>query len=115
MSGPSTDRYDLPTGTRPGKPTRTSKPRCSISARELDPGQVPASWVNQHLQYTHGYGAVIAPADQSGVDPSDGYPDYVLSGLPPMAQPSLGVAAAHLFRHKSSIGCGYIIANSEPG
>ena len=108
MSGPSTDRYDLPTGNG----NKSAETQVLISARDLNPGGVPASWVNQHLQYTHGYGAVITAADQTGVDPSDGYPDYVLSGLPPDGQPSLGSQPRIYFDTNSQSAGGYVIANS---
>ena len=64
------------------------------------------------MQYTHGYGAVITAADQTGVDPSDGYPDYVLSGLPPDGQPSLGSQPRIYFDTNSQSAGGYVIANS---
>jgi uncharacterized protein len=108
MSGPSTDRYDLPTGSG-DKMTET---QVLISARDLNPSGVPASWVNQHLQYTHGYGAVIAPANQTGVDPSDGYPNYVLAGLPPDGQPSLGPQPRIYFDTNPQSASGYVIGNS---
>jgi uncharacterized protein len=109
MSGPSTDRYNLPDGPT-GKAEET---QVLISARELDPTQVPASWVNVHLQYTHGYGAVLAPANQSGVDPSDGYPTFSLSSLPPQGQPSLNTEPRIYFDTNSQSASGYVIANSN--
>src|SRR2546426_9593174 len=39
-----------------------------LSARELDTSGLPAqaqNWVNQKLQYTHGYGVVAARANQA--------------------------------------------------
>jgi hypothetical protein len=107
MSGPSSDRYDLsssPGGT--GKETQVL-----ISARQLNSSGVPSSWVNQHLQYTHGYGAVVAPANQAGVG-SSGYPDFTLSGVPPTGQPSLTTQARVYFDANSQAGSGYVIANS---
>jgi len=84
-SGPSVDRYDL---TGPGGQLKLTP--VLIAARVLKPSGVdPSSWVNTHLEYTHGFGAVVAPANQSGVDLSDGYPNYSLSDLPPHGQPSL--------------------------
>lgn len=64
------------------------------SARELAQGNVPSGFVNQHLEYTHGYGAVVAPQGQAGVNP-DGTPDFSLSDIPPAAggQPSLNSSA----------------------
>ncbi|MEA2931498.1 MAG: uncharacterized protein QOI56_283 [Actinomycetota bacterium] len=58
-----------------------------VSVRELNINGIPSpSWVNQHLVYTHGYGAVLTPS--TGVAP-DGNPDYRLSDLPPIGSPEL--------------------------
>ncbi len=58
-----------------------------VSVRELNVNGIPSpSWVNQHLVYTHGYGAVLTPS--TGVAP-DGNPDFRLSGLPPEGAPEL--------------------------
>ena len=55
--------------------------------RELNINGIPSpSWVNQHLVYTHGYGAVLTPS--TGVAP-DGNPDFRLSDLPPVGEPEL--------------------------
>ena len=111
VSTPSIDRYVMtgPTGT----PKET---QVLISARELNPGGIdPSTWVNTHLEYTHGYGAVAAPANQSGVDLSDGYPNYSLSNLPPEGQPSLSTQGAQprVYFDASSQAVGdYVIANS---
>jgi uncharacterized protein len=58
----------------------------AISARELDQGKLPQqaqSWVNQKLQYTHGYGVAASPV--SAVV-GEGLPDYVAKDLPPTGQ-----------------------------
>jgi uncharacterized protein len=55
----------------------------AISGRELDQGKLPQqaqSWVNQKLQYTHGYGVAASPV--SAVV-GEGLPDYVAKDLPP--------------------------------
>jgi hypothetical protein len=107
MSGPSSDRYNL--STSPGGSAKETQ--VLISARELNPSGVPSSWVNQHLQYTHGYGAVVAPANQAGVG-SSGYPDFTLSGVPPSGQPSLTSQPRVYFDDSSPGGSGYVISNS---
>ncbi|HMC41057.1 MAG TPA: UPF0182 family protein, partial [Acidimicrobiales bacterium] len=53
------------------------------SVRELN-SSVPSDFVNRHLNYTHGYGAIQAPISQSGVN-SDGTPNFTLSALPPVS------------------------------
>ncbi len=53
-----------------------------IGARELNASRTTSQgWVNAHLAYTHGYGAVAAPANQS----TGGLPNFAVSGLPPVA------------------------------
>jgi uncharacterized membrane protein (UPF0182 family) len=54
-----------------------------ISPRELDSNRLPPqaqSWVNQRLQYTHGYGVAASPV--SAVV-GEGLPDYVAKDIPP--------------------------------
>jgi uncharacterized protein len=56
-----------------------------LSARELNYGQVPEgarNWVNSHLSYTHGYGAVMTPAGQGGDEPIV----WFLKGIPPESE-----------------------------
>ncbi|MEA2828724.1 MAG: uncharacterized protein QOG43_3163 [Actinomycetota bacterium] len=58
-----------------------------VSVRELNVAGIPSqSWVNQHLVYTHGYGAVLTPS--TGVA-ADSNPDFRLKDLPPVGEPSL--------------------------
>jgi len=50
-----------------------------LSARELeDTSEVIAGWVNEHLVYTHGYGAVVSLANS--VTP-EGSPDYLVRDI----------------------------------
>jgi uncharacterized membrane protein (UPF0182 family) len=54
-----------------------------ISARELDIDGLPANartWTNQHLTYTHGYGAVVSPINEAT---SQGLPVFMVGGIPP--------------------------------
>jgi uncharacterized membrane protein (UPF0182 family) len=54
-----------------------------ISARELDTSRLPQAaqnWVNQHLQYTHGYGVSGSPVNAIA---AEGLPDYVVRDIPP--------------------------------
>ncbi len=58
-----------------------------LSARELDQGGLPSqrnSWVNRHLQFTHGYGAVLSPANAVT---RDGQPDFIVKDVPPETDP----------------------------
>ncbi len=56
-----------------------------VSAREMDTKSLPSqaqTWVNQHLVYTHGYGAVMNPVDK--VTPG-GLPVFYLKDIPPVS------------------------------
>ena len=73
------DRYALSDGYR----------QLMISARELSPSKLPDSaktWVNQHLAYTHGYGAAATPVNKVA---GEGLPDLVLKDIPPTGEPKL--------------------------
>jgi uncharacterized membrane protein (UPF0182 family) len=58
-----------------------------MAVREIKSSDVPSGFVNQHLLYTHGYGAALSPADQSGVNPADGTPNFVIEDVPPVSAP----------------------------
>ena len=63
------DRYDLE-----GTITQVM-----LAARELDDAGIPdAGWVNRHLVFTHGYGAVLSPANT--VTP-EGQPDFLVKDI----------------------------------
>ena len=65
------DRYDIN-----GQATQVL-----IGARDLNSSSLPSqSWVNEHLVYTHGYGAIISPTNQAS---SSGDPLFNLSNIPP--------------------------------
>jgi uncharacterized protein len=54
-----------------------------LSAREMVPEQLPEqsqTWVNKHLQYTHGYGVCLSPV-KSVV--GEGLPDLWIKDIPP--------------------------------
>ena len=63
------------------------KTQTLASVRELNTSDIPdPTWVNRHLQFTHGYGAVMAPANAVT---SDGKPNFVISDIPPQSPPGL--------------------------
>jgi uncharacterized protein len=54
-----------------------------LGARELDQSRLPSNaqtWVNLHLQYTHGYGVAMSPV--AGVS-SEGLPTLIEQNIPP--------------------------------
>jgi uncharacterized membrane protein (UPF0182 family) len=55
-----------------------------LAARELNYDQLPPgarNWINEHLSYTHGYGAVMTPAAQGGGEPMT----WFMQGIPPQS------------------------------
>ncbi|HEX2047549.1 MAG TPA: UPF0182 family protein [Acidimicrobiales bacterium] len=77
-----------------------------VSARELNIDGIPSqSWVNQHLVYTHGYGAVMTPS--SAVE-ADGKPALQLKDLPPNGSPEIAQPAIYY----GQVMGGYAIVNS---
>ncbi|NNC76160.1 MAG: UPF0182 family protein [Acidimicrobiia bacterium] len=56
-----------------------------ISARELDEPNIPppGGWVNDRLVYTHGFGAVLSPANAVT---QDGQPEFFIGDIPPEAR-----------------------------
>lgn len=71
LTGLSVDRYQLDGQTTPAV----------IGVRQISSSELPSrSWVNVHLQYTHGYGAILSPANQVS---ADGNPEFTIGNLPP--------------------------------
>jgi uncharacterized membrane protein (UPF0182 family) len=55
-----------------------------VGARQLNSSSLPSpSWVNTHLQYTHGEGAAVIAAN--AVDYTTGNPEFVVSNVPPQS------------------------------
>jgi uncharacterized membrane protein (UPF0182 family) len=98
------DRYQL---GKSGKLTQTL-----ASARELNESGVPSGFVNQKLEYTHGYGAVVTAAGQTGVD-AQGTPDFTLSAIPPTGNPKLTPTGSQIYYGLGSSSNGYVVADSS--
>ena len=83
-----------------------------LSARELDQSQLPAgarNWINEHLSYTHGYGAVMTPAGQGGDEPMV----WFLRGIPPESQYGFKIEQPGIYFGQNSNG--YAIAPNSSG
>ncbi|HEY3218758.1 MAG TPA: UPF0182 family protein [Candidatus Limnocylindria bacterium] len=58
-----------------------------LSARELQSTSLPqATWVNRHLVFTHGYGAVLTPVGGVG---AEGRPEMLVKDIPPQGEPKI--------------------------
>lgn len=67
-----------------------------LSARELS-DELPEqanTWVNRHLQYTHGYGLVMSPVAQIG---RQGDPRLVIRDLPPVSELGMEINQASIY------------------
>ena len=82
-----------------------------IGARQLNSSNLPSqSWVNQHLQYTHGIGAAVVAANQ--VDSSTGNPIFDISNVPPVSTDGLPLLTQPDIYFGINYS-GWVVANSK--
>jgi uncharacterized membrane protein (UPF0182 family) len=87
------DRYHLPDGYH----------QVMLSARELS-AELPAeaqTWVNQKLQFTHGYGLVMSFVSKTI---GGGFPQYVLENIPPESAYGLPINQPSIYYGESMPG-----------
>ena len=87
------DRYHLPDGYH----------QVMLSARELSE-ELPAearTWVNQKLQFTHGYGLVMSFVSKTI---GGGFPQYLLENIPPESAYGLTINQPSIYYGKSMPG-----------
>jgi hypothetical protein len=81
-----------------------------VGVRQLNPDSLPTnSWVNTHLQYTHGIGMALAQANQTT---ANGYPNFSIADVPPVSSGGL----PNLTQPDVYFGLndpGYVVANSK--
>jgi hypothetical protein len=85
-----------------------------LSARELDPTGLPSqrqSWVNRHLQFTHGYGAVLSPANAVT---RDGQPDFIVKDVPPVTDPGGPEITQPQIYYGENLGSYAIVNTDQP-
>ena len=81
------DRYDLPGGRR----------QVMLGAREIVPDQLPANartWVNQKLQFTHGFGIVMSPVTEFV---GEGLPALFVKDIPPRSDVGLEIDEPRIY------------------
>ena len=87
------DRYQLPDGYH----------QVMLSARELS-AELPAeaqTWVNQKLQFTHGYGVAMSFVSKTT---GGGFPQYVLENIPPESAFGLTIKQPSIYYGESMPG-----------
>lgn len=66
-----------------------------ISAREIAYNALPAeTWVNRHINFTHGQGAVIIPSSQIG---ADGVPDFWVGNISDQTSVGLQISQPSIY------------------
>ena len=81
------DRYDLPSGRR----------QVMLGAREIVAEQLPPNartWVNQRLQFTHGFGVVMSPVTEVE---DEGLPMLFVKDIPPKSSVGLEVREPRIY------------------
>jgi uncharacterized membrane protein (UPF0182 family) len=82
-----------------------------IGVRQLNPADLPAQgWVTSHLQFTHGYGAVLAPANSAT---PGGDPVYSISNVPPTSAAGTPTINQPQVYYGQNMGGGYVVADSK--
>ena len=87
------DRYHLPDGYH----------QVMLSARELS-AELPEqarTWVNQKLQFTHGYGVAMSFVSKTT---GGGFPQYVLENIPPESAYGLTISQPSIYYGESTPG-----------
>lgn len=68
-----------------------------LSAREMDTDALSENsrtWVNRHLVYTHGYGAVMSPVENVS---SEGLPEFYIKDIPPNSTAGIKVGQPRIY------------------
>ena len=80
----------------------------TLSSREMATDQLQSrTWVNEHLQFTHGYGLVMSPVNE--VTP-DGLPELWIRDLPPHTVPGLEITRPEIYYGEKTDN--YVFVNS---
>ena len=81
----------------------------SLSPRELSYDDLPSQvWINQHLNYTHGYGLCLGPVNEST---REGLPNLFIKNIPPVSTADVQVTRPEVYY--GEMGNAYCIVNSR--
>ncbi len=74
-----------------------------LSSRELSRNlpQKARTWVNQYLQFTHGYGVVMNFVSKTA---GDGFPQYLIENVPPQSDYGLTISQPAIYYGESATG-----------
>ncbi|MFT4250129.1 MAG: UPF0182 family protein [Candidatus Woesearchaeota archaeon] len=95
------DRYDI----------NGERTLMMLAAREMDTRALPAqsqTWVNHHLVYTHGFGAVMSPASQVT---QANLPALVIQDIPPRSNVPIEITQPRIYYGENTNN--YVIVNTK--
>jgi len=71
-----------------------------LSPRELSYASLPSrSWVNEHIEYTHGYGAVLGPVNRIS---KEGLPEFFIKDIPPVSTINIKISRPEIYYGENS-------------
>ncbi len=84
-----------------------------VSARELDESGIPGGgWVNETLVYTHGFGAVLSPANDVT---AAGQPEFLVRDIPPLTDaPELEITQPRIYFSDFADSDYLVVNTNEP-
>ena len=83
----------------------------TLSARELDKSQLQSpTWINQKLQFTHGYGVVMNPVNEFS---RDGLPKLWIKDLPPQSTVGIEVTRPEIYFGERSQDYVFVNTNED--
>ena len=95
------DRYELAGGRR----------QVMLAAREINAELLPENartWVNQRLQFTHGFGAVMSPVTELE---GEGLPTFFIQDIPPQSRVGIRITEPRIYFGEKTTD--YVIVNAE--
>jgi uncharacterized protein len=71
-----------------------------LSPRELSYQALPSrTWINEHLNYTHGYGAVVGPVNRVS---AEGLPEFFIKDIPPVSSKDVKITRPEIYYGETS-------------
>jgi len=71
-----------------------------LSPRELSYAALPSrSWINEHIIYTHGYGAVLGPVNRVSLE---GLPEFFIKDIPPVPSADIRITRPEIYYGETS-------------
>ena len=85
-----------------------------VGVRQINDSDLPSQgWVNTHLQYTHGYGMILAPANNANshqpVFDISQVPSQSSAGAPKMTQPRVYFGV----NNPANVSADYVLADTR--